>query len=57
MKIDDNGILGFEVFTAMIMKSIMFRLVTPYSTDRVWHSGRTHGLQLLGRRISQEGTS
>jgi hypothetical protein len=56
MKNDDNEVLGFGVFPAMVMKTIMFWLLTPYRSDEAWHSGRTYGLQLLDRRISQEGT-
>jgi hypothetical protein len=46
--------VGFEVLTAMIMKSSIFWNVTPSSPLKVnLHSGGTCHFHLQGRRISQ----
>jgi hypothetical protein len=50
-----NHGLGFEVLTAVDMKSSIFWDVTPYSTSKVIRRfGAACRLQLQGRRISYE---
>jgi hypothetical protein len=48
------GFVGFQVLTAVVMKSTMFRNITPCSPLEVNRRfGRTYRLHLQGRRISQ----
>jgi hypothetical protein len=47
--------IGFQILTAVVMKSSVFWEMTPYSPLKVnWSFGGTCSLHLLGRRISQE---
>jgi hypothetical protein len=55
LKSDNNLILGFEVLTAVVMKSSIFWHITSCSSLKVnRHFGGTYYLHLQGQRISQE---
>jgi hypothetical protein len=44
---------GFEILTAVIMKSTAFRAVTPCTSEGALRFGGTYRLFLQGRRVSQ----
>jgi hypothetical protein len=47
-------LFGLEVLTAVILKRMLFWVVTPCSSERTLRARRTHPLYLQGRRVSQE---
>jgi hypothetical protein len=48
---------GFEVLNAVIITSIIFRVITPYSSGEIHRRfGRTYGINPQDRRITQGDT-